>query len=191
MTSNSTPKDTSKGKREAAAARRVAAVQLRMAGASYRTIAQKLGVSHVQAFKDVRAALKTTRVELTETTEEMITLEYARLEAATLAIAERVMKGDLKAIDCWIRLSESRRRLLGLDAPNKIAPTTPDGLAPWQPFDPRKWAGKLTDEQLAQLEELLTLIELDGRSVPDEDPEEEEDEKYLGDAAPQSRWKGF
>ena len=35
------------------------------------------------------------------------------------ALASRVKAGDIHAIDRWIRLSESRRRLLGLDAPEQ------------------------------------------------------------------------
>jgi hypothetical protein len=171
-------KDTSKGKREAAAARRIHAVQLRTAGASYRSIGARLGTSHVQAFKDVRHALKDRRIELGESTAEMIALEGERLDAATLAISPRVMSGDLFAIDRWIRISESRRRLLGLDAPKKIAPTTPDGNAAWQPFDPKRLR-HLSAQQLEQLEELLAVM---NTAVDDE--EEEHPQKPH-----ESRWK--
>ena len=43
-----------KGKIEIAATRRASALTLRMAGASYRAIGLKLGVSHVQALADVK-----------------------------------------------------------------------------------------------------------------------------------------
>lgn len=38
----------------------------------------------------------------------------------------------LAAIDRAVRLMERRARLLGLDAPAKVAPTTPDGDKPYQ-----------------------------------------------------------
>jgi len=44
--------------------------------------------------------------------------------------ARRTVKhqyGDPRFLDIALRCSEARRQLLGLDAPTKIAPTTPDG----------------------------------------------------------------
>src|SRR5262245_24381236 len=44
--------------------------------------------------------------------------------------AKRTVKhqhGDSRFLDIVLRCSEARRQLLGLDAPAKIAPTTPDG----------------------------------------------------------------
>ena len=44
--------------------------------------------------------------------------------------AKRTVKhqhGDARFLDIVLRCSEARRQLLGLDAPTKIAPTTPDG----------------------------------------------------------------
>ena len=37
-----------------------------------------------------------------------------------LALAAKVRDGNLAAIDRWLRLSESRRRLFGLDAPKEL-----------------------------------------------------------------------
>jgi hypothetical protein len=52
--------------------------------------------------------------------EEARTYELARLDALAEAIAPKVKAGDIKAVHTAIRIGESRRRLLGLDAPVKI-----------------------------------------------------------------------
>jgi hypothetical protein len=55
----------------------------------------------------------------------LVALERARLDMARLSIAPRVAKGKLGAIDRWIRISESERKLLGLDKPFKFEDATP------------------------------------------------------------------
>ncbi len=60
-----------------------------------------------------------------ETCDELVALERARLDMARLSIAPRVAKGKLGAIDRWIRISESERKLLGLDKPFKFEDATP------------------------------------------------------------------
>jgi hypothetical protein len=132
------------GKREKAAERRVQALDLRKAGASYRAIAATLGINEKTAYNDVRRALQTlAELELTSA-EELRTLELARLDKLTIEAA-RVLAAThpyvsggkvlpnladdgpkLQAIDRLLRISESRRKLLGLDAPPKV-PLNPDG----------------------------------------------------------------
>lgn len=108
------------GKREAAAERRVKALELRKARASYRAIGRALGISEAQAFRDVKSAL----AQIAKVTEvkagELRTLELEALDMAAVAIISLVRAGDVQAIDRWIKLSESRRKLLGIDAPTEI-----------------------------------------------------------------------
>lgn len=117
-----------------AAERRQKALELRKQAQSYRAIGDQLNVSAKTAHQDVQTAL----AELAElehaSAAEYRTLEEARLDAAAEAIWPKVAKGDLDAVHAWVRISESRRRLRGLDAPQKIAPTTPDGTAPYQAY---------------------------------------------------------
>jgi hypothetical protein len=54
-------------------------------------------------------------------------MELARLDRAQQALATMIDSGEPAVIGLWIKLSESRRKLLGLDAPTKIAATNPDG----------------------------------------------------------------
>jgi hypothetical protein len=94
--------------------RKLQALELRKAGASYRTIAERLGYASASgAHKAVASALKAT---LREPAGEVRTLELERLDAALLAIWRRVQNGDDRAIDRLLRIMERRARMLGLDA---------------------------------------------------------------------------
>ena len=52
--------------------------------------------------------------------EEYVALECERLDVALLAIAAKVQAGEIDAVHAWVRLCESRRKLLGLDAPARL-----------------------------------------------------------------------
>lgn len=117
------------GKKEAAAERRVKSLELRKAGASYRRIGDQLGISETMAYKDVQRCLTELRELQNHSAEELRTMELERLDMAMLAIAAQVKAGHLGAIDRWIRLAESRRRLLGLDAATKAEITGAGGGA--------------------------------------------------------------
>ena len=106
-----------KGKIEQAAARRASALTLRMAGASYRAIGLKLGVSHVQALADVKTSLAALKDVHDGLAEDLRTLELARLDWLLLAISSQVSKGHLGAVDRALKISERRARFLGLDMP--------------------------------------------------------------------------
>jgi hypothetical protein len=125
-------KDANPGDKEKAAARRIDALNMRKAGASYRAIGRKLGVSEAQAFRDVQTCLAELAAEQKQSAEELRQMELERLDAMLLANWSRAMgsekvPADLKAQDRILRIMERRAKLLGLDAPTKIAPTTPDG----------------------------------------------------------------
>lgn len=105
------------------------ALELRKAGVSYTVIADKLGYrSGSGAHAAVGAALKKT---LQEPADDLRTLELERLDVAHLAIWQQVRSGNQGAIDRYLKIAERRAKLLGLDAPQRIAPTTPDGNAPY------------------------------------------------------------
>jgi len=117
------------------------AAQLRGQGLSYRAVARELGVSVSSAHQAVARAFRDT---LTEPAEQARAVELARLEDAhdaALAVLlrehvtvshGRIVTDDdgtpilddapaLQAIDRIRALSESRRKLLGLDAPSRVS----------------------------------------------------------------------
>jgi hypothetical protein len=95
--------------------RKVKALELRKAGATYQAIADQLGYAGPHgAHQAVASALKAT---LREPADELRELELVRLDSALLAIWRRVQGGDDKAIDRLVRIMERRAKMLGLDAP--------------------------------------------------------------------------
>ena len=99
--------------RISAAKKQAQALALRAAGASYETIAFQLGyASPSGAYKAVSSALRKT---LEEPAAELRTLELNRLDGYLLVISPEVRRGNLKAIDRALKISERRSKLLGLD----------------------------------------------------------------------------
>lgn len=116
------------------AERRQHALSLRKSGASYRAIAAHIAkledeatgellypkYSEGAAYTDVKACLDEINAKTALDTEEYRALELERLDTAQLAIAQKVKAGDVFAIDRWLRISERRAALLGLDAPVRL-----------------------------------------------------------------------
>ncbi len=100
---------------------RRAALSMRCDGASYAAIAKALGISDVQAQRRVKRELR--RIPKDEA-DECRAIELARLDdltgRAVAVMASCDPELQLKAIDRVLRISESRRRMLGLDAPTKV-----------------------------------------------------------------------
>lgn len=115
--------------------RRGMALDLRKKGATYRQIAQALrgkppapkNYDMAAAYRDVAHELALVVQKNGETADEIRQIEIQRLDRLLTILDKLVIQGDIQAINTAIRLGESRRKLLGLDAPTKIAPTTPDG----------------------------------------------------------------
>lgn len=102
----------------AVAERRAEALQHRRRGLSYREVADVMGISVGRAHQLVAEALEHVIVGEVE---ELRALESSRLDAAQEAIWPKVLKGNINAIDSFLRLSARRARLLGLDAPLAIS----------------------------------------------------------------------
>lgn len=118
-----------KGSEVGVAERRAEAVRLRSRGMSYREIGALLGVCGPTAYRYVRAGLDALHKELVAGTARLVAQEWDRLELPLPALQQRVLEGDLDAIDCWRKLSESRRKLRGLDEPDKHTLANPPGEA--------------------------------------------------------------
>lgn len=110
-----------KGLEAVTLARRPQALQLRIAGATYRQIAAQLKCNLALAYKAVQGALG----ELDDVTKGLAErhrdLELQRLERATLALWPSVQQGDKDAIRTYVRLAERKAKLLGLDAPTEVS----------------------------------------------------------------------
>lgn len=129
----------------------VAALELKVGGASYREIGVALGLSTSQAYRRVNEALSEV---MQPKVDQLRHLEAQRLDELNRH-AHRVLNADhvlvqhgkivldkdgntvvdqdlkLRAITVITRLSDSRRKLLGLDAPTQIEAT----IHPADPLD--------------------------------------------------------
>jgi hypothetical protein len=120
-----------------AQANKLKALELRKAGKSYDEIAKELGYrSKSGAHNAVMSALKKT---LQEPANELRKLEVERLDAMLADLWESKKENT----DRILRIMERRAKLLGLDAPTKIAPTDPTGE---KTYDPSGILSKLLPE---------------------------------------------
>lgn len=109
------------------AERRLQVWNLKRAGASFATIAKQLGCDQRTAWEDYWRTIDELNELRHEGADEFRHMERERLESLWLALQPKVRAGDAYAIGEARKVSESLRKLYGVDAPLKVAPTTPDG----------------------------------------------------------------
>lgn len=131
----------------------IAALELKLSGATYEEIGNSLTppVSRQRAFKIVQKGLDERIQDCKEVAERARLIEIARIDRWMLAL--ETQKSDPRVVDTLLRLSESRRKLLGLDAPTRIETTGKDG----GPIETQTVPdfSKYTLEEKLQLEALL------------------------------------
>lgn len=107
--------------------RRNQALELRKKGATYRQIAATMrgtpGVPasycSANAYRDVKEELESVIAANGEAAESVRVLELMRLDRLLAALDDGIEGGDATSINTAVRIGESRRKLLGLDAPEK------------------------------------------------------------------------
>ena len=122
---------------EQLAARRVRALSLRLSGASYREIAAELDVSLRRAYLDVQQELAILDPITKATAERLRELGVARLDRWLLQLSERIDppanhppvsdRALVSLVTTAVNVTARRARLLGLDAPTKVAQTDASG----------------------------------------------------------------
>ncbi len=114
-------------RRVTAQKRREEAVELRMAGLTYKQIGARLGICESAAYKTIMTAMKESLDKTEQSTKELRALELLRLDRVQVAIWSRCLNGDLKALDRLDKIMNRRASLLGLNSPTKTAFTDPSG----------------------------------------------------------------
>lgn len=127
------------------------ALQLRAHGHTVRGIAKALGCSKSSAGRYLKDAFAAEREGISEAKADLVETEILRCDTYLQAIAKKVQAGDVRAIDTALKVAERRARLLGLDAPTKIAPTTPDGEGLYSPEQILRAADEIREAQKATL----------------------------------------
>lgn len=110
--------------------RKLRALEMRKARASYAQIATALGVPKSTAWKLVQSALKET---IQEPADDVRKLELEALDRLQFGLWQQAANGNHGAVDRVLRVMERRAKLLGLDAPSKQELTGKDG----EPLNPK------------------------------------------------------
>jgi DNA-binding CsgD family transcriptional regulator len=127
------------------------AVELRKRGLTYRAIAQQLGMSAPAVHKAVLKAMRAVRVKQDQDAEIVKTMELENLDRLQLAAWPGAMEGNHLLIDKILKVMERRAKLMGLDAPTKVAATDRQGEDLTTPKRIRDMSG---DEIKARIREL-------------------------------------
>lgn len=108
------------------AARQIKALDLRIAGGSYRKIGEQLSISYNQAMLDVKAALDALQSDVLDKADRLRSVELHRLDVMTVHAMNVMTTKDmpseirLKAIDRLVKITGERAKLLGLYMPYKV-----------------------------------------------------------------------
>lgn len=114
------------------------AIQLRIAGAQFETIAETVG--YADAGSAWKAVMRTLQAAVREPAKELIELEVKRLDSLFLVTFPMAKQGIMGAVDRCLRIMERRARLLGLDAPIALSVDWREeakaaGLSPSEEFE--------------------------------------------------------
>lgn len=101
--------------------RQVRALELRRAGKGYAEIAASLGIGKSQAHRLVRAGLADAAAQIDAEASELKAEEISRLDAMLTGLWPDARRGQQGAVDRVLKIMERRAKLLGLDAPVKLA----------------------------------------------------------------------
>lgn len=151
----------------------IMALELRASGASYLQIGKALSVSKSRAWRIVGKALDQLVEHCRETAERVRQLELHRLDRYRLALDGR--KSDPRTVDTLIKISERVAKLHGLDAPQRIEASGPNG-GPIETQEREPDFSKLTLEELLEFKALYKKA----YGLPLEDP-------YVIDEGPYTR----
>lgn len=103
--------------------------QLSLAGRTYREIAAELEISLATVSNRINAYLK-TRVQ--PEIEALVATEIDRFDRYLVKLDEQIQAGKAVArnVEVAVKVSESRRKLLGIDAPDRLEATITQAEAP-------------------------------------------------------------
>lgn len=104
--------------------RQLQAVEMRKQGMSYRAIAERVGVSFQQVQRDVTEELKRLAALNLNAADELRQLELERLDRIIAGLDHWVQAGNAQAAMAILKAMDTRAKLLGLYAPEKIQAIT-------------------------------------------------------------------
>ena len=105
-------------------------MKMKVDGATVAEIAETLGLSQSSVFRRLRSAIELVRDEVRFDTQHYIDMEVAKLDKLESRIYKRIsLEPDnnemVQLSGAVVKLSESRRKLLGIDAPQRVEHSGP------------------------------------------------------------------
>jgi hypothetical protein len=141
-------------------------LNLRIAGWSHAQIGDAVGLSRTQVSTFIAAELFATRKLADQALEDLRTLELARLDDALKALWPRVLSADTRAVDVYLKISERRAKLTGMDAPERqVTLDLTDQIGRLTPAELASEAARL-GLPLPDDSPALNLLPLPGEKVP-------------------------
>ena len=98
---------------------KVTICELRKLGWSLDQISYFLGMKKKDVVKRLRRVMKTTARLMYASIEEHILMEEIRMDMLLKALQPGIDKGDVRSIEAALKISDARRKLKGLDEPEK------------------------------------------------------------------------
>jgi DNA-binding CsgD family transcriptional regulator len=99
-------------------------LEKRKQGYTLATIAKELGIAEASVSKCATRALQRLNRIITDSAEEYRRMSLERLDSYLKALKPAMDKGDQKAIATAVKIDESRRKLMGTDAPIQVVQKT-------------------------------------------------------------------
>lgn len=105
-------------------------MKMKVDGATVAEIAEALGISQSSVFRRLSSAMELVRDEVRFDTKHYIDMEVAKLDKLESRIYKRIaLEPDnnemVQLSGAVVKLSESRRKLLGIDAPQRVEHSGP------------------------------------------------------------------
>lgn len=95
-------------------------LKLKLRGLSQREIATRFNVSDATVSRVLKRQLSIYRENNMHEINELVSIEEGRLDDMYKALQPKIEKGDSRAIEAGIKISERRAKLLDLDAAQKL-----------------------------------------------------------------------
>lgn len=95
-------------------------LKLKLRGLSQREIAARYNVSDATVSRVLKRQLSVYRENNMHEINELVSIEEGRLDEMYKALQPKIEKGDSRAIEAGIKISERRAKLLDLDAAQKL-----------------------------------------------------------------------
>ncbi len=123
--------------------------ELRLTGMSIERIAEATGIPRSTVHDRIQAEI---RARVTPLADEVRKMELDRLDAWLAKLDAKIEKDPIRAIPVAVKVSESRRKLLGVDAPVQVEATvtevTQEDLALAELVREAQMAAAVTEQQI-------------------------------------------